>query len=628
MTTALSEREETTAPATWHAEWLVAFGDNADDLVTARSRRRWQMAGTLMVVAGADGSDLRLAEDDRFVVLFAGVLTNAQELESGATQADAARIVLGLLRARGKDAIGRLRGPFAVIAFDRQTEQAIVGRDQVGIEPLFHARNGARGWLVSPSPDVLVAQRNVSRDADAVALSEWLCGWFPAVEDTACRDVKRVPPGSVITMRGADATVRRYWDPYGEGSVQWLREQDLDDFEPLLQQAVRRSMQGLPAALFLSGGVDSISVAVAAADVAREDGSAGPLALSLAFPQGESNEETIQRAVAGQLGLEQVLVPFGDATGAEGLLAEALGLSGGWPQPMWNLWSPAYMTLGRLAAAAGKRVVLTGRGGDEWLTITPYVLADQIKRGDVVGAWRVLQMRRRSHNLVGARATARFVWGTAGRSLGSATFDAVAPKRWHRRRRQRLLSDRPSWVAPDPAIRRQMDDRIDRWIDPARPAGGFYEREGRTALHHPAVTQDMEETQELGRRNGLRMLHPYWDVDLIDMLRRVPPHLLIKDGRSKYLARRRMAERLPGLGLEKRGKVNALYVFRGLMEREAPAAWQRLGGVQTLERIGVASSADIETAREAGGWIHRMGGPGRLWTLLNFENWVRRREQS
>ena len=625
MTTTVSEREPVTAPASWHAEWLVALGDKADDLVTARSRRRWQMPGTLMVVAGTEGSDLRLAEDDRFVVLVAGVLTNAAELERGATQGDAARIVLGLLRSRGTDAFGLMRGPVAVVAFDRQTEQAIVARDQVGIEPLFYARDGARGWLVSPSPDVLIAQRNVSRDADAVALSEWLCGWFPAVEDTACREVKRVPPGSVITMRGPDATVRRYWDPYGGDPVQWLREEDLDAFEPLLQQAVRRSMQGLPAALFLSGGVDSISVAVAAADVARESGAAGPLALSLGFPKGESNEETIQRAVANRLGLEQVLVPFAEAMGSEGLLAEALTLSGGWPQPMWNLWSPAYMTLGRLAAAAGKRVVLTGRGGDEWLTITPYVLADQIRRGDVAGAWRVLRMRRRSHNLVGLRATAHFVWSTAGRSLASAAFDAVAPRQWHQRRRRRLLSERPSWIAPDPAIRRQMDDRIDRWIDPARPAGGFYEREGRTALHHPAVTQDMEETQEFGRRNGLRMLHPYWDVDLIDMLRRVPPQLLIRDGRSKYLARRRMAERLPGLGLENRGKVNALYVFGSLMKREAPAAWQRLGGVQTLQRMGVASAADIESAREHAGWIQHLGGPGRLWTLLNFENWVRQR---
>jgi hypothetical protein len=95
---------------------------------------------------------------------------------------------------------------------------------------------------------------------------------------------------------------------------------------------------------------------------------------------------------------------------------------------------------------------------------------------------------------------------------------------------------KPEWVAPDPAIRRAMEDRLDRWIDPARPAGGFYQREGRTALRHPAVTHDMEETQEFGRRHDARVMHPFWDIDLIEMLHRVPPALLMADGRSKSLS--------------------------------------------------------------------------------------------
>src|SRR4030095_8947193 len=61
---------------------------------------------------------------------------------------------------------------------------------------------GGRRWLFSASPDALVARPGVSRAIDAVALSEWLCGWYPAVEDTAFRDVKRVPPATVTAIRG------------------------------------------------------------------------------------------------------------------------------------------------------------------------------------------------------------------------------------------------------------------------------------------------------------------------------------------------------------------------------------------------------------------------------------------
>ncbi len=81
----------------------------------------------------------------------------------------------------------------------------------------------------------------------------------------------------------------------------------------------------------------------------------------------------------------------------------------------------------------------------------------------------------------------------------------------------------------------------------------------------------MEETQEFGRRHGLRVMHPFWDVDLIELLHRVPPDLLMMDGRSKWLLRRKVGQRLPGLGLEKRGKTSAAQVFQGLLERETPA---------------------------------------------------------
>ena len=612
MTTTLTEPVPATERALWHAGWLVMFGRNVDSAAGRQGVQSWQSANTTLSLTAAEGSDLRVAEDSRFVVLVSGFLTNIQELAPLATQKDAASIVLERVRGGGSGAFAALRGPFAAIVWDRREGTLLVARDHVGIEPIFFARCGAAAWLFSPSADVLTAHPRVSRDADAVAISEWLCGWFPAVEDTAYRDVKRVPPASIVTFPGEQ--VECYWDPFDDRfPTKWVDESELGEFEPLLRRAVKRSTQGMPPAIFLSGGVDSIAVALTATETAGDE---LPLALSLAFPDEKSSEETIQSGVARQLGIEQVLLPFREAVGPEGLLTGALSVSRTWPQPMWNIWSPAYMALAREAQTRGRRVILTGRGGDEWLTISPYLLADQLKRGDLAGMWRLLQMRRRSNNLVGIRAAARLVWLTACRPLAGAAFDAIAPGPWHKRRRRRLLTERPDWIAPEPAVRRAMDERLDRWIDPARPAGGFYHREGRTALRHPAVTHDMEETQEFGRRHGARVMHPFWDVDLIEMLHRVPPSLLMSDGRSKSLLRRRLDTRLPGLGLGKRGKISAAHVFQNVMDQEAPEALRRLGGLKSLAAMGAIRAADIEP---------KVGSAGRNWTLLNLESWVRHR---
>jgi len=607
----------------WHDRWVIEAGEPRADA----AERHWRAAsGAALSITSIEGSDLRIAEDRRRVVAFSGVLTNAGELAPGRGISPAA-IVLAEFDAHPESALDRLRGNFAVVAWDKTSGDVVAARDQIGIAPLFFAKTGAR-WSFAASPDTLVALPDVSREIDAVVLSEWLCGWYPVAEDTAYRFVKRLPAATAMTIRGAQAVMRRYWDPAPEDRpIEWLGDEEVALFDERLTRAVERAVgvTEKPPAIFLSGGLDSIAVALAATDAADAHRRPRPLALSLVFPQGESNEGRIQEGVAGRLGIAQRLVPFGSAFGGEGLIQEALNLAASWPQPMFNAWAPAYMHLAALGASEGAGVVLTGRGGDEWLTVSPYLFADYMGGGDALGAWRLLQSRRRSNGLRGMRAMAELLWLTAGRPLASAALDALAPGAWHRRRRRKLLSERPGWLAPDPAIRAAMEDRADGSISPARPPQGFYMREARLALTHAAVSHDMEETQELGRRNGVRVVHPFWDVDLVSTLYRTRPKTLAEDGQFKWLLRRRVAPRLPNLGLEHRGKVSAEFVFQGIVQREAPKALERLGGLTSLRRLGIVDLAGVQSRPGSRSVGEAVGGASRLWSLLNLETWARPR---
>ena len=83
-----------------------------------------------------------------------------------------------------------------------------------------------------------------------------------------------------------------------------------------------------------------------------------------------------------------------------------------------------------------------------------------------------------------------------------------------------------------------------------------------------------------------------------------------------------MARRLPGLGLESRAKVSAGDVFMGIVGREGPGEWQRLGGLPQLARAGVVDAKDVQSAAWEAGWRKKLGGSGRVWTLMTFENWL------
>ena len=90
--------------------------------------------------------------------------------------------------------------------------------------------------------------------------------------------------------------------------------------------------------------------------------------------------------------------------------------------------------------------------------------------------------------------------------------------------------------------------------------------------------------------------------------------------------RRRLEARLPGLGLERRTKVSARGVFTGMLAREAPAAWMRLGGLPTLSDAGIVSRARVESASQSLAELERLGA-GRLWTLLTLEAWAQQRHE-
>src|SRR5207245_10030460 len=85
--------------------------------------------------------------------------------------------------------------------------------------------------------------------------------------------------------------------------------------------------------------------------------------------------------------------------------------------PLQNVWLPAYMHLAARAAAAGCRVILTGSGGDEWLTVTPRYTADLLHQFDLGGAFRLCRSIRKSYSLPLLAGLRNVLWTNGVRPL-------------------------------------------------------------------------------------------------------------------------------------------------------------------------------------------------------------------
>jgi asparagine synthetase B (glutamine-hydrolysing) len=410
--------------------------------------------------------------------------------------------------------------------------------------------------------------------------------------------------------------------------VKWVTEDELETFDDLLDRVVDRAVDGGRAGIWLSGGLDSVTVAAVATDRCRHFGWPDPCALSIVFPHPDVNEERIQRGVAERLGLSHTLMGFFEAVGEEGMLPAALDMARTWPAPLLSYFLPAYQSLGRKGRRLGCTTILTGGGGDEWLSVSPTYAADMLLALDFRGLYRLGRSNHRSFRISRLRAARNLLWrfgaNTLLRAAAATTLDRAAPWALQAHRRRRIARATPEWVAPDPLLRAAIDERA--LVRPKTRFGDFYMSEVRETLDHPLVAMEMEEVFENSRRFGVRLGQPFLDADIIDFLCRTPPELLIRGGRSKAVVRQMLARRFPELGFERQRKLVANAFSRPLVTSEGARLWKSMGGVPALAEAGIVDPVQAEQivqevfARQAeGAYAYR------LWDMLSLEAWLRAR---
>lgn len=261
-----------------------------------------------------------------------------------------------LYRRHGMEStLQRLRGEFAFLLYDPNVETLFAVRDRFGIKPLYWARLGEEIWFAS-KPSALWAV-GVRPDWSPDSFWQAAATQYPAPGQSLFQGIESVPPGHILTLKPQDMSLARYW------SVPVARpgQADPDQFLPLFQAAVaERLPQGRPSAVLLSGGVDSASVAAAAAAVAQS-----PLvAYTVDFtPHSAFSEGRLASRQANRLGLPHRCL---DLSGQEILdeLAAAVGATEGL---CVNGHLVAKRRLARAVQTDGLKVLLSGEGADELL---------------------------------------------------------------------------------------------------------------------------------------------------------------------------------------------------------------------------------------------------------------------
>jgi asparagine synthase (glutamine-hydrolysing) len=268
-------------------------------------------------------------------------------------------VIVHLYEEYGRSCVEHLRGMFAFAIWDSARRCLFAARDRLGIKP-FYYRLTKSEFIFASEIKSLLEFPGVRRELNRSALSEYLAFGYLTGPTTLFEGIRSLPAGHWLELSESGKVLQQeYWDLHFGAEGERRQKFYIDSFRGRFEECVASHlMSDVPLGVFLSGGLDSSSVAAVAAKKHRE-----PLqTFSVGYDEARFCELPAARAVAAHIGAQhhEVVLGCDDFFGALPALI--------WHEDKPITW-PSSVALYFVARLAREhvRVVLTGEGSDETL---------------------------------------------------------------------------------------------------------------------------------------------------------------------------------------------------------------------------------------------------------------------
>ncbi len=502
-----------------------------------------------------------------------------------------------------------LNGMFAFALWDQAHGRLLLARDRVGIKPLYYATLPDDGIVFASELTALLQHSKVNHKLSAAGLESYFFSDYVSPPLTLVEGVRKLAPGQYLEWKdGRTSEPREYFHlTVREPSAPFAGESLARDLWSRLGEAVERQMMSdVPVGVFLSGGIDSSTIATLAQKCSDK-----PLrTFSIAFDDPTFDESQYARQVARQIGSIHV-----EETLSERNLIDVVDVAlSRLDEPLADpSYLPTYL-VSQLAASHVK-VVLGGDGGDEVFGGYPtyrahqyaryYRLLPRVVRADAMNAWVSRMPERDAYQSLEWKMK-RFV----------QRWDDDAGRRHLRWMSDLDLSDLrlgvPSATGEIPTV---LDGAL-RGL-PASISGTLA-LDFRTYLPGSVLTK----VDRASMAHSLEVRPPMLDNEIVDWAFALPSSQKVHRGRSKVLLKRAARGHLPDAIIDRKKKGFGIPLrawLRGPLHDKVTRALEPspLWASGLLNRDAFAEWARrLET---------RSGDYSKaLWALIVLDEWVRR----
>lgn len=563
----------------------------------------------LSIIDLATGSQPIGNEDGSVQVVFNGEIYNYRALRARLAARGHQLVTAGdtetlvhLYEDAGTDLVHSLRGMFAFALWDERDQQLLIARDRLGIKPLYYWQR-PQGIAFASELRALLNLPDFRPVINPDALASYLT--FGYVQDplSIFRDVYKLPPGHLLTWRRSRGIrIEQYWTP-ARPELEGLDEVAAqDELRHRLFDAVECHLEAdVPLGVFLSGGLDSSSVAAAVRHLGRT-----PRTFSIGFAQQEYNEAPDAALVAQHLGTEHTEFIIHDCPD---VLNEVISC---FDEPFADSSAIPTLLVSQLARRHVK-VVLSGDGGDELFGgYDRYLKAaeqSELRPRRLQGAARIL-----GRNLpFGSPGRDRML--DLGRSRRGRYVALVA----------KALAVRDGGVALPALVERAgpFEALLDASFDAAAQRD-FLSQLMLVDLTTYLPGDILTKVDRASMATSLEVRVPLLDHELVEFAVGVPTHLKFRDGQGKWLFREAVRDLLPPQVFQKRKQGFAAPVaswFRGRLRSGFHAV--RADDAGLGEFVDWTAAERLYSEHLSGRRDHSV----RLWRLFVLAEWLRALEQ-
>jgi len=459
-------------------------------------------------------------------------------------------LILHAYAAWGEECVRHLRGDFAFAIWDQSRKELFCARDHFGVKPFYYAEIG-NTFVFSNTLNCVRLQPGVSDELnDDAVLDFLLVGLNCDNSATTFKAVRRIPPGHFLKATADGVCLSRYYSLPTNGRIRYKRDEEyVEHFHSVLQPAVADRLRTDRLGIFLSGGLDSPTIAATARQIAPAvDLRAYTCVHETLIPDQEG---MFARQVADFLRIPIQLLPMDDLKPFDGWMHE----DASWPEPVEDPFAAGLFHEFR-AVSADCRVALNGHGGDDIMDFQmwPYT-RDLLRRGE---------------------------WGRLLRDLPRFLLVRSFPWRGLWRRGQRLFGKgplapvTPGWIAPGWLQSTDFDNRWESRTARTNPQDHLILPRAHAALGQPQWTWLFETNDPGVSRSPVEVRYPFFDLRVVEYLLALPPFPWFF---RKRLLRRAMEGHLPDRILQRKkapltGDPLTVQIRRGAFAKFEQVRWE------------------------------------------------------